>query len=498
MTSPSQVASSAAPGPETVRDPLAEFPLRLVPYDVRLRREITHRRMAISLLRRMLRTVSLHLLDAGLIGSVLLLAAAILPAGGEVRHLLPAILGTYLLSLNALAAYDAGDPRRDERRLASASALAVLLLLVLVAFPPRLGLRIEFLVCFGAAAFVALVIGRHLADRLVRLAYARGIGLRRAVLVGGLDEVSEALRGMRDPHNIDTFVVGHLSLDRSDPAALGTVADLATVIEEHEVEEVLVSTVLPARTMRTLTAVCFERGAAVYVLPSVMSHVDCWTEPTVVGGFPLLRLHPARLEMPALMIKRAVDVVLASIALVLLAPVIALIALAIKLDSPGPVIFRQTRVGLGGRRFSMWKFRSMSAGAEDRLGDLEHLNIYGGSGPFKVANDPRITRMGTVLRRTSMDELPQLVNILRGEMSLVGPRPLPPSDLERMRPWHFERLSVVPGLTGPWQVNGRNLLTDFEQIVRMERDYISQWSLLLDLKIMFRTVAVVVRGEGAY
>jgi lipopolysaccharide/colanic/teichoic acid biosynthesis glycosyltransferase len=161
------------------------------------------------------------------------------------------------------------------------------------------------------------------------------------------------------------------------------------------------------------------------------------------------------------------------------------------------VFVLQQRVGLGGRRFTMWKFRSMTVDAEARELELAHLNIYG-NGTFKLRDDPRVTRVGKFLRRTSLDELPQLFNVLMGDMSIVGPRPALVNDINRYEPHHFERLSVVPGITGPWQVNGRNLITDFETIVKMERDYISSWSLVLDAKIMLRTIGVVVRGDGAY
>ena len=211
----------------------------------------------------------------------------------------------------------------------------------------------------------------------------------------------------------------------------------------------------------------------------------------------MLRLHPARLEFPALLAKRAFDLVIAGFALILFAPLMAVIALAIKLDSPGPVFFRATRVGLGGQLFHMWKFRSMYADAEAREQELAHLNIYP-NGTFKIANDPRVTRVGKLLRRTSLDELPQLFNVLLGNMSLVGPRPALPSDLDRYQPHHFQRLTVIPGITGPWQVAGRNLITDFETIIGMERQYIQTWSLLLDVKILLRTPGVVWRGEGAY
>jgi exopolysaccharide biosynthesis polyprenyl glycosylphosphotransferase len=318
-------------------------------------------------------------------------------------------------------------------------------------------------------------------------------------VVGSLEEVGEGLRALRREGSPDQYVVGHLTPPgNSDPASLGTLAELARVLEETEVEEVVVASRLAPGRLRDLVTVCFERGAAVYVFPTALREADFFTETVRMGSCVLLRLHPARLEMPSLLVKRAVDLVLSITAIVVLLPLIGLVALAIKVDTPGPVFFRQERVGLGGRHFRMWKFRSMTADAERRLAEIEHLDIYGGNGPFKALNDPRITVVGRILRRTSLDELPQLLNVIRGDMSLVGPRPLPPSDVARFKPWHFDRLSVVPGLTGPWQVNGRNLITDFETIFRMEREYIAQWSLLLDLKIMFRTVGVVIRGEGAY
>jgi exopolysaccharide biosynthesis polyprenyl glycosylphosphotransferase len=236
----------------------------------------------------------------------------------------------------------------------------------------------------------------------------------------------------------------------------------------------------------------------VFVVPPSVAAERCWAEPVQAGGCAVLRLHPARLRLPALLIKRYVDVVLAVVGLVVLAPLIALIAAAIKLDSAGPVFFRAHRVGLGGGSFRMWKFRSMCVDAEGQEKDLAHLNIYAEQGTFKVKDDPRVTRVGRVLRRTSLDELPQLLNVLMGEMSIVGPRPALVNDIDRYQPHHFERLTVVPGITGPWQVGGRNLITDFEQVVQMERTYIRAWSLFLDAKIMLKTVGVVIRGDGAY
>ena len=196
------------------------------------------------------------------------------------------------------------------------------------------------------------------------------------------------------------------------------------------------------------------------------------------------------------MAKRALDITVAAALLVLAAPLMLLIALAIKLDSPGPVIFRQRRVGKDGRLFTFYKFRGMVADAEARLHEVAHLNEV--DGPiFKSRRDPRVTRVGRVLRRTSLDELPQLWNVLRGDMSLVGPRPPLPTEVTRYEPWQRDRLLVPGGITGLWQVSGRNLL-GFEDMVRLDLEYITRWSLWLDLRILLRTILVVLTARGAY
>ncbi len=471
----------------------------MLPYDVRLRRELTHRRLAVSLVRRMIRVLTLHTLDAALIFGVVLLLGALRPTFASVRPLAPAIVAMVLLSLNALSAYAPGDARRDWRRLFYGVGLALLILFCLTVFPPKLSLAPYFLIAFGGLACLALAAGRASADQVVRQAYLHGIGLRRAVLVGNLDEVGRAIHQLRDHGNIDQYVVGHLAPDdQPDPAALGAASDIGALLDQTDVQEILVAATLPAEQMQRVIRACFERGTMLYVMPSVVGTVNCWAEPTRVAACPVLRLHPARLEFPALLLKRAFDVIGALLALILAAPLMLLIALAVKLDSPGPVFFRQRRVGVGGRTFTIWKFRCMFQDAEERKHELAHLNIYGNPRLFKLPDDPRVTRMGKFLRRSSLDELPQLFNVLCGEMSLVGPRPPIPSEVDTYEPHHYERLSVVPGITGPWQVGGRNLITDFEMVVQMERAYIGSWSLLLDAKILFRTIAVVFRGWGAY
>ena len=171
-------------------------------------------------------------------------------------------------------------------------------------------------------------------------------------------------------------------------------------------------------------------------------------------------------------------------------------AVLIKLTSPGPVFFRQERCGVNGRRFILYKFRSMVVDAEEKLKELRHLNEAGGP-VFKLTNDPRFTPIGRWLRRLSIDELPQLINVLKGEMSLVGPRPPIPQEVAQYEPWQIRRLSMRPGITGFWQVNGRSRITDFDQWVRLDLRYIDEWSLLLDVKIMLKTIPTALLGIGA-
>ena len=472
---------------------------RIPLYDARLRRELAHRRLVGSILRRFFRVLSLHVLDAAFLAGAVL-AVSLWGPFQSVRELTPSIVAVFLLSLNALSAYRPGDARRDRRRLLSAVVLGLLILGCLTLFPPHIPLGLGVLLAVGGLAFLALAVERKLADHAVRQAYAHGIGLRRAVVIGNLDEAGQALELLRDERNIDQYVVGHLlnSEEEPDPTALGTVAELPSVLEEMDVEEVILATTVPPEQFRSIADQCFELGARLYVFPSVVGTVDCRVEPLKVGACSLLYLHPPQLKLPGLFLKRLFDLVGASAALLLFAPVMALIALAIKINSPGPIFFRQQRVGVGGRLFTIYKFRSMYVDSEERKADLLHMNSYGDPRLFKLARDPRVTPVGRFLRRSSLDELPQLFNVLFGDMSLVGPRPPLPSEVQTYEPHHYVRLSVVPGITGPWQVGGRNLITDFETVVGLERAYIRSWSLLLDAKILLQTVKVVIRGEGAY
>ncbi len=234
----------------------------------------------------------------------------------------------------------------------------------------------------------------------------------------------------------------------------------------------------------------------VYVMPDFVDLFSARAILHIVGGIPLLGLRAPVLSAWDAALKRVFDVVVSSVLLVCLAPVMLLIALAIKLDSPGPVFFKQERIGENGRPFRMYKFRSMVANAEDRLEEVVDLDALP-EPAFKLRHDPRVTRVGRILRRTSLDELPQLWNVLRGEMSLVGPRPEEARIVARYSPWHRKRLAVKPGLTGPMQVSGRGDLS-LDERIRLELRYIQHYSLWQDLCLLARTLPAVLSGRGSY
>jgi len=280
---------------------------------------------------------------------------------------------------------------------------------------------------------------------------------------------------------------------------LTIVDQLASVVAEHPVDEVLVA--LPMDThaalVDTIIRHCEEQGITVR-LQTEMSNLRVGRSfLDELEGVPVVTIQSGPQDGWQLIVKRLVDIIGSAALLLALTPIFIAVAFLIRLDSPGPVFFRQERVGFNKRRFRILKFRTMSDGSDQQQHMLEHLNEA--EGPvFKIKNDPRITRIGGILRRFSIDELPQLINVLKGDMSLVGPRPLPVRDVQRIDlQWHKRRFSIKPGITCLWQVNGRSNI-GFNDWVRMDLDYIDKWSLGLDLKILLMTIPAVFRGPGAY
>jgi exopolysaccharide biosynthesis polyprenyl glycosylphosphotransferase len=275
---------------------------------------------------------------------------------------------------------------------------------------------------------------------------------------------------------------------------------LREIVSELDIERVIVAfsndsferTIDLVRSLKNLEV-------QVDVVPRLFDLVSPSTEIHTLEGIALLGMPPLHLSRSARLLKRTMDVVLAAAGLVVLAPLLAVIAVLIKLDSPGPVFFRQTRMGSGGDLFRIFKFRSMAADAEERKTELVHLNRHAqpGSDPrmFKIPDDPRITRIGRFLRRSSLDELPQLVNVLKGEMSLVGPRPLILDEDRHVGDWARTRLDLRPGITGLWQVLGRSDIP-FDEMVKLDYLYVTTWSLWQDFRLLFRTIPLVLQPRG--
>jgi exopolysaccharide biosynthesis polyprenyl glycosylphosphotransferase len=278
----------------------------------------------------------------------------------------------------------------------------------------------------------------------------------------------------------------------------GALSDFERVCRDADVERVIVA-FSSAQHERLLDVIRISKRLRVKisVVPRLFEVIGSGVEIDQVEGMTLLGIRGLTRTTSTLALKRGMDIAGAGAGLVILSPLLLVIALAIKLTSPGPVLFRQPRVGRANQVFRMWKFRTMVQGAHRMQAELAHLNEMEGGAMFKIADDPRVTPVGRILRRTSLDELPQLWNVLRGEMSLVGPRPLPLRDFELLDSWHRGRYRVLPGITGLWQVSGRSEL-DFDDLVRLDFFYVENWSIWLDIEILARTPLAVVRGRGAY
>lgn len=352
----------------------------------------------------------------------------------------------------------------------------------------------------GAGAWATLLIVRALTERFLEQVWPRDRWAGPAILIGPADaRSSPSARAASRPGGDYTVVAHHCIQDFAspgDPRALATAVH--ALIDDADAEAVILCEPLPEHYVRALLETVLETGCLL-LYPAVAVRIE-EPRPRLVWHHdqPFFELGAPALKLSAVAVKRITDLLFASLLLVVAAPVMVLIAAGIKLDSGGPIFFSQHRAGRGGRRFDMFKFRTMRPGADDEKPHLAHLNRTGDARLFKISSDPRVTRFGTFLRRWSLDELPQLWNVLRGDMSLVGPRPFFEADFAEYEDHHFRRLDTKPGITGLWQVSGRSEVVDFEDVVFLDRQYIEQWSFWLDVSILFRTISAVVGRRGAY
>ena len=320
---------------------------------------------------------------------------------------------------------------------------------------------------------------------------------RRAVLVGSGANIQAVSHALRDSREIEPY--GFVA--RTPVALMDGLRDFRSLeqLERHfdAIDEVLIADAdFPQDEAVELVDRCHQHGVRVRVAPSTMEILMDRVEFVPGRALPLFELKPPVFDGVDFLVKRSFDLMGAVLLLLVLSPLMLVAALAIKLSSRGPVFYRSMRPGIGGRPFACLKFRTMVMGAEQLQDDLEQHNELGGA-IFKMRADPRVTHAGRFLRRWSLDELPQLFNVLRGEMSLVGPRPLPQRDYDRLDDWHRKRYLVLPGMTGLWQVSGRSEL-DFDELVRLDFLYLERWSVFLDLAILLKTIPAVIRARGAW
>lgn len=378
---------------------------------------------------------------------------------------------------------------------AVAFCTVILATLILLAewriFPKR------FVLIFALTAFLLMFAVRLVKRQVLKQFRIRGRNLRSVVVIGAGRRGQKMVELIKRTPEIGYQFVGFVD-DLTAPNVLGNLDEFERVLAENVIDEVFIC--LPIKTfyerMETIARAAEDQGITVRVYSDLFNLRLARAVTGEIGDAPILSLHAALRKDWQAMTKSAIDFIGAATLLFLLAPLLVLIALIVKLTSTGDVFFIQERVGYNKRLFKMFKFRTMVANAEALQSSLEEMNEAGGP-VFKIKNDPRITKIGRFLRKTSLDELPQLFNVLFGDLSLVGPRPLPLRDFEKFEElWFNRRFSVKPGITCLWQISGRSE-TNFDDWIRQDLEYIDGWSLRLDLRILFKTIPVVLRGTGA-
>ncbi len=466
----------------------------------------------LTLVRRTVSVISLVVLDvAGLaLGIYLALVFRELVAGeGDVLWGLLWREGAsewlrFAAPITVLVFAQAGLYRVRERRPGAGRILSSLIVVALIVLAFGIGTGYDFTTSGlipTSVVFSAITIGLlRAAYESVSLEVMRAAGIRRRVILVGEGESLAHLRStLASARGGIAYELVGAVCDDGVPGTLrlGGRADLAAVLERIRPDEVILAeAALDEAAVLEVVELAHRQGIKVRLAPETTELLVQRGEYVPGHGAPLFELRPPVLTGWDWVLKRAFDLVVGGLVLVLGLPVWLLIALAVKLDSRGPVLFVDRRIGVGEREFGMLKFRTMVADADALQTGLEAANEAEGA-LFKIRDDPRVTRVGRFLRRLSLDEVPQLVNVLRGEMSLVGPRPLPLRDYRLLEDWHRARYAVLPGMTGLWQISGRSGL-GFDDLVRLDFTYLENWSIWLDVTIIARTIPAVIMRRGAY
>ncbi len=412
------------------------------------------------------------------------------------------------LGLIVLGNYGPGDRRRNSGRLFLACALAAALPLWAMVWEHGLEVVLLQYAFTTLLVWLGVLAERLTIDHIVRRFRNPERDATHTLFVGRGDECKAVAASPAFGEESEYRPIGFVDTESpSAVGALGTIGDLPILLAASGAEAVVICGFLTDAQLREVVDMALTDGCQVLSVPRVGKVAG--VHPTTVWrqGQPLVQLTAPSLKGQQLFVKRAVDLLGAACGLLVVGPLMAFVALAIKLDSPGPILFGQERIGTGGRRFRVWKFRTMVHGASDAAHRALVLSMMAGDEAttaatdragqkvYKLVADDRVTRIGRLLRGTSLDELPQLFNVIIGQMSLVGPRPPLPYEFEAYDHWQFDRLRVLPGITGLWQVSGRNRLS-YRQMCELDVDYVRRWSLWLDVKILFRTIPVVFFNSG--
>lgn len=377
--------------------------------------------------------------------------------------------------------------------------LAVFIFLLRLEYLSRL-----FIVFFAILSLIGLWVNRTVVRMYMRHLHKKGFHNWRVLIVGSEDKVRFFTRELMEHSELAISVSGFLSLEKEELPeevdglpVLGTIDDLSEVLDNHVIDEVFFLT--PKRMLLDVEESihqCLEIGVQASVEMNIVNDEKKSHALSTQIGIPLMTFTALSKRRGQLVLKQISDPVVAALLLLVISPVFVVIGLSVLVGSGRPIFFKQQRVGLRGRNFSMYKFRTMVPNAEKLCDDLRDQNEA--TGPvFKIKNDSRITPIGRILRRSSLDELPQLINVVKGEMSLVGPRPPLASEVAQYKRWQQRRLSMKPGITGLWQVSGRSTV-DFDQWMELDMKYIDSWSFFLDMQILLKTIGAVAKGDGAY
>ncbi len=345
---------------------------------------------------------------------------------------------------------------------------------------------------FSFASFLLVLLAKLALKFFLNQLRSRGYNFRQILVVGSGEKLKQITTFFQRHKNYGIKIFAAYNHDEITPARL------AEILTENVIDEIYFAFsrsagVHPA-VIDAYLEIVEKAGKTSRILLNINENHYSHFDFARLDGLPLVVLHPVNLDPDQLLLKRLVDILGAVVGLALNVMFFPVLAIAIKMDSPGPIFFKQQRVGQNGRLFNLYKYRSMVQNAEKRLGELSGQNEMSGA-VFKITNDPRVTRVGRILRALSLDELPQFWNVLKGEMSLVGTRPPLPHEVKEYQLHHYRRLSIKPGITGLWQVSGRNDIADFEQMVKLDTKYIDKWSIWLDLLIIAKTFKVLCKGK---